>query len=97
MVGRRARRYNVSGKTMNLYIRYADFYSSIGKQQTLPNPIILSDDIYKAAVDVLDTIELQQPVRLLGVRLTNLKHQVAHCPCFRRNEEGRSWFVPWMR
>ena len=31
MVGRRARRYGVSGKTINLYVRYADFYSSFGK------------------------------------------------------------------
>jgi DNA polymerase-4 len=82
MVGRRARRYHVSGKTVHLYIRYADFYSSIGKQQTLGNPINLSDDIYKAVIDILDTIELQQPVRLLGVRLTNLKYQVAQLPLF---------------
>jgi DNA polymerase-4 len=82
MVGRRARRYYVSGKTVHLYIRYADFYSSIGKQQTLGNPINLSDDIYKAVIDILDTIELQQPVRMLGVRLTNLKYQVAQLPLF---------------
>jgi DNA polymerase-4 len=82
MVGRRARRYYVSGKTVHLYIRYADFYSSIGKQQTLGNPINLSDDIYKAVIDILDTIELQQSVRMLGVRLTNLKYQVAQLPLF---------------
>jgi DNA polymerase-4 len=82
MVGRRARRYGVSGKTVHLYVRYADFYSSIGKQQTLGNPINLSDDIYKAVIDILDTIELQQPVRLLGVRLTNLKYQVLQLPLF---------------
>jgi DNA polymerase IV len=82
MVGRRARRYGVSGKTVSLYVRYADFYSSIGKQQTLANPINQSDDIYKKAIDILDTIELQQPVRLLGIRLTNLKYQVAQLPLF---------------
>ena len=82
MVGRRARRYGVSGKTVHLYVRYADFYSSFGKQQTLGNPINQSGDIYKAAVDILDTVELQQPVRLLGIRLTNLRHQVAQLPLF---------------
>ena len=82
MVGRRARRYGVSGKTVSLYVRYADFYSSWGKQQTLPNPINQSDDIYKAVIDILDTVELQQPVRLLGVRLTNLKYHVAQLPLF---------------
>ena len=75
MVGRRARRYGVSGKTVNLYVRYADFYSSFGKQQTLANPVNQSDDIYKAAIDILNTVELQQPVRLLGIRLTNLRYQ----------------------
>ena len=73
---------SVTGKTINLYVRYADFYSSFGKQQTLAYPINQSDDIYKAAVDILDTVELQQPVRLLGVRLTNLQHQVAQLPLF---------------
>jgi DNA polymerase IV len=82
MVGRRARRYCVSGKTVHLYVRYADFYSSFGKQQTLGNPINQSGDIYKAAIDILDTVELQQPVRLLGIRLTNLRHQVAQLPLF---------------
>jgi DNA polymerase IV len=82
MVGRRARRYGVSGKTVHLYVRYADFYSSFGKQQTLGNPINQSGDIYKAALDILDTVELQQPVRLLGIRLTNLRHQVAQLPLF---------------
>lgn len=35
MVGRRARRYQVAGKTIHLYVRYADFFSSFGKQMTL--------------------------------------------------------------
>ena len=35
MVGRRARRYGVSGRTVHLYVRYADFFSSFGKQETL--------------------------------------------------------------
>ena len=82
MVGRRARRYGVSGKTVDLYVRYADFYSSWGKQQTLPNSINQSEDIYKAAINILDTVELQQPVRLLGVRLTNLKYHLSQLPLF---------------
>ncbi|KAA0891388.1 DNA polymerase IV [Oryzomonas rubra] len=75
MVGSRARRYNVAGKTVGLYVRYADFFTSFGKQTTLPGYISLSSDIYRAALSILDGVELEQPVRLLGVRLTNLKHQ----------------------
>lgn len=75
MVGRRARRYNVYGKTVTLSIRYSDFYSWANKQDTLRNYINQSEDIYKAAVAILDTITLEQPIRLLGVRLSNLQYQ----------------------
>jgi DNA polymerase IV len=82
MVGSRARRYNVGGKTIHLYVRYADFFSSWGKQTTLKNYINLSDEIYKAALSILATVELEQPVRLLGVSLSNLKHQAEQLPLF---------------
>lgn len=91
MVGRRARRYNVSGKTVHLYVRYADFFSSWGKQTTLKNYINLSDEIYKAALSILDTVELEQPVRLLGVTLSNLKHQAEQLPLF--EEERKKLFA----
>ncbi len=82
MVGSRARRYCVSGKTVHLYVRYADFFSSWGKQITLCNHINLSDDIYRAALSILNTVELEQPVRLLGVTLSNLKQQDEQLPLF---------------
>ncbi|ABK99514.1 DNA polymerase IV [Pelobacter propionicus] len=83
MVGRRARRYGVSGKTVTLHVRFADFYSSFGKQNTLKSYINLSDDIFKAAVAILDTTELPQPVRQLGVKLSNLKYQAEQLSLFR--------------
>ncbi len=82
MVGSRARKYSVSGKTVHLYVRYADFFSSWGKQTTLKNHINRSDDIYRAALSILDTVDLEQPVRLLGVTLSNLKHQAEQLPLF---------------
>lgn len=82
MVGSRARRYNVSGKTISLYVRYADFFSSWGKQTTLKHYINLSDEIHRAALSILDTVELEQPVRLLGISLSNLKHQAEQLPLF---------------
>ena len=75
MVGRRARRYNVWGKTVTLSIRYADFDTWVGKQETLREYINRSEDIYREAVAILDTLVLVQPVRLLGVRLTNLRYE----------------------
>jgi DNA polymerase IV len=82
MVGRRARRYGVTGKTVNLYVRYADFDTSFGKQQTQGDYISLSDDIYRAAVRILDSVTLEQPIRLLGVRLSSLRHREEQLPLF---------------
>jgi DNA polymerase-4 len=86
MVGSRARRYNVAGKTISLYVRYADFFSSWGKQTTLRSYTNQSDEIYKAARGILETVDLEQPVRLLGVSLSNLRHEVEQLPLF---EEDR--------
>lgn len=83
MVGRRARRYEVSGKTVHLHIRFADFYSGVGKQTTIGSYINLSEDIYKTAVSILATLELPQPIRQLGVRLTNLKYAAEQLSLFR--------------
>jgi DNA polymerase-4 len=83
MVGRRARRYGVSGKTITLHVRFADFYSSFAKQNTIKSYINLSDDIYREAVAILDTMELPQPVRQLGVKLSNLKYEAEQLSLFR--------------
>ncbi len=80
MVGRRARRYNVWGKTVTLSIRYADFDTWVGKQETLREYINGSEDIYRAAVAILDTLVLTQPVRLLGVRISNLRYESNQLP-----------------
>ncbi len=91
MVGRRARRYGVVGKTVSIYVRYADFFTSWSKQTTLRNHINLSDEIYKAALSILDTVELEQPIRLMGISLSNLNHQTSQPSLFeedRKKEEA---------
>lgn len=82
MVGSRARRYGVTGKTVALYVRYADFFTSFGKQTTLNQYVNQSDEIYRAAMSILDSVNLEQPVRLMGVRLSNLNHQAEQLPLF---------------
>jgi DNA polymerase-4 len=82
MVGRRARRYNVWGKTVTLSIRYADFDTWVGKQETLRQYINRSGEIYRAAVIILDTLVLLQPIRLLGVRISNLRYESNQLPLF---------------
>jgi DNA polymerase-4 len=91
MVGRRARRHGVAGRTVTVSIRFADFTSWIDRQATLPSPMALSGDIFRAATQILDTIQLPQAVRLLGVRLTNLCHQGGQLPLF--HEERRHFLA----
>ncbi len=74
MVGRRARRYGVTGRTVTLTVRYADF-STFSRQQIQAEPISCSEEIYLAALKILDGMLLTQPIRLLGVRLSNLQHR----------------------
>ena len=87
MVGRRARRYNVYGKTITLSIRYSDFDTWAGRQETLPCHINSSEDIYQAAVGILDTLVLMQPIRLLGVRLSNLRYESNQLPLFEQERK----------
>ncbi len=71
MVGRRARRYGVSGRTVVLTLRYADF-TTCHRQQAQLDPINRSDEIYHAALRIFDSLLLTQPIRLLGICLANL-------------------------
>lgn len=72
MVGRRARRYGVSGKTVALQLRLADFSTNLQKQTTLKHPVNLSEDLYQTAIILLDSIIVSQPIRLLGISISNL-------------------------
>lgn len=81
MVGRRARCYGVAGKTVHFTIRYTDF-STFGRQLTRSQATNATDEIYDEAVKILDTYDLQQPVRLLGIRITNLCYQREQLPLF---------------
>ncbi len=89
MVGRRARRYGVSGRTVTLTIRHTDF-STFSRQQIQPASLSRSEDIYQAALRIFDRLLLTQPIRLLGVRLSNLEHRGCQLPLFleeRRREQ----------
>lgn len=94
MVGRRARRYEVAGKTIHLTIRYTDF-STFGRQATLKRHVNKSEDIYNGVVAILDTIDIEQPIRLLGVRITNLCYHREQLPLF-EDERKKTFMVEAM-
>lgn len=81
MVGRRARKYQVAGKTVTLTVRYADF-TTFSRQASRASHTSNSEEIYQASVKLLGSIELTQPVRLLGVKISNLSSHVEQLPLF---------------
>jgi DNA polymerase-4 len=81
MVGRRARRYDVAGKTVHLTVRYSDF-TTVGRQQSRKVPTNQSEEIFREAVTILDSMERSQSIRLLGIRITNLCYQRQQLPLF---------------
>ncbi len=81
-VGRRARRHGCLGHTVSLYVRFSDF-TGIGKRHTVENPVNLDNDIYSVASKILDTLEVDKPVRLLGVSIANLIYNGKQFPLFK--------------
>ena len=74
MVGRRARRHHCRGKTLTLTWRYDDF-STRTHRSTLASPICLTEEIYQTSKRLLDNIDIQRPVRLLGISLSDLSFE----------------------
>jgi len=71
-VARRMRRAGVSGRTVSLKVKYADF-TQITRTATLPEPVDDSAEIYTIACRLLGKTEVgRRPVRLMGVSLSQL-------------------------
>ncbi|KYH28320.1 MULTISPECIES: DNA polymerase IV [Clostridium] len=63
---------NVSGKTITLKIKTSSFKNHT-KSRTLSSYISRDEDIYKEACEILDSIELSEQIRLIGVSISSLK------------------------
>ena len=87
-VGRRARRYGYKGKRITLTVRYPDF-KTFTKQTTLTAPTNDTGEVYRAAVSILDTIDLKKSVRLLGVSLSSLSKGEEQLPLFGQAGEDK--------
>ena len=70
-VGRSARKESLKGKTITLKIRYNDF-RAISRSHTLTRAINLDEVIYQEVCHLLGEVALKQPLRLIGVTLSNL-------------------------
>ncbi len=67
-VGRRLRRHNLRGRTVHLKVRFSDF-QTITRAKTLPNPTNVTQEIWRAADELLSNrLSVGHlPVRLIGL------------------------------
>lgn len=66
LVGRRLRAGGYAARTVSLTVRYRDF-TTFSRQCTLPVPTSCAFELYEAALRILGSLRLRQPVRMLGV------------------------------
>ncbi len=71
MVGRRARKWGLKGRRIALTLRYPDFHT-FTHQTTLCLPTDDTRCIYLTSRDLLTSLRLKQPMRLMGVTLSAL-------------------------
>jgi len=71
-VGRRLRSGGWEASTIAIKVRFADF-TTISRSQTLAEPSAVGQRIGDAARDLFGSIDLHQPVRLVGVRAEKLR------------------------
>nr|WP_273523235.1 DNA polymerase IV [Mailhella massiliensis] len=71
-VGASLRRQGLAGRTVTLKIKYADFHQ-ITRQVTLERRICSTEAIYETARAILDHLELEGRVRLVGVGVSGFE------------------------
>lgn len=71
---RSAKKRNIKGRTINVKIRDHEF-NTITRSKTIPLSTNRSDAIAPIVKEILDASPLEQPIRLLGVGLSNLDHK----------------------
>jgi DNA polymerase-4 len=72
---RRMKRTNTSGKTLTIKVKYSDF-QQITRSHTVSEWITTDLEIKKIYMMMLDGIEMREGIRLLGLTLSNLKHDI---------------------
>ena len=77
MVARRIRKENKYASTICVILKDNSF-KRYSHQKKLKNPINSYEDIYKYSKEVLDAFYKNEPIRLIGIRLDNLKEERAY-------------------
>ena len=69
------KRYDISGKTITIKIKYSDFTTQT-RSKTLPYFIADRGLLFEYAKDLLYQERLKDSVRLLGISLSNLNTEI---------------------
>ena len=85
-VGSRARRHGFIGSTIGLVIRYRSF-ETFTRQRRINSPTNDTHRIFHTATDILNSVRLREPVRLLGITLSGLEQVNNQLTIF--NEQNR--------
>ena len=80
-VGKRLRRGLYRGRTVTLTLRYADFHT-FTRQRKTQHSMNHGLDIHATASTILHEIVLEQPVRLIGVSVSDLERNLVQMPLF---------------
>ncbi|HTG01012.1 MAG TPA: DNA polymerase IV [Nitrospirota bacterium] len=89
-IGRRLRRGSYHGRTVSLTLRYTDF-RTFSRQTKLRHAVNHGLDIHAAARELLHSIPLAGPVRLVGVSVSQLEKNYSQMPLF--GEERKRRFI----
>ncbi len=71
-VGARLRTQQYEAATISIKVRFSDF-TTLSRSRTLPEPTSVGQRIGDAAIELFDSIDRRQAVRLVGVRGEKLK------------------------
>ncbi len=69
-VGRSLRKHGYEGRTVTLKLKYGDF-TQITRSRTLAAPTSETQAMFLTACKLLDDVELDKPVRLIGLGMSN--------------------------
>lgn len=70
-VWQRMDKIKVSGKTVTVKIRLSDF-TTFSRSKTLPHPLYAANELIQVSLELLQEQHVKDPVRLLGVSVSNL-------------------------
>ena len=90
-VAARMRARGLVGRTVSIKVRFADF-TTITRSRTLRDPTDVARDVYRAAHELYDALDLQRArLRLVGVRVSGLRDEESAPQQLVLGETGPGW------